>query len=109
MGLEPDYLGVYLKALTPFRFTKCLINFQIWVAHQEDSEKDVQKGTKLASGLMIVIVVCFSKTETLLLFTEAYGIQLTETVDARGFSTLLSSYQTALDYMAGFVKDGHMT
>lgn len=47
LGLKPDDNGVYLKALAPL---PTCFDYQIWVAHQKNSEKDVHTGTNSTNG-----------------------------------------------------------
>lgn len=50
-----------------------------------------------------------TKPKTYLLFAEAHAVKLTEKHNARGFFPPLSSGTTALNFKAGYVKNGHMT
>ena len=43
--LKTDVLQLYLMALAPA--PTCLVDYQLWLAHQEDPEKDLHKGKKL--------------------------------------------------------------
>lgn len=102
--LKTDVLELCLIPLAPT--PTCPVDYQLWVAHQEDPEKDVHRGTKLqlATGCRCLL----APVSTHLLFAEVYACGTTCTVEAGGPAPYWSIL-TAFDYLAKFVKYGYMT
>lgn len=103
MGQTSSYdIDLYIKPLAPT--VTGLIGFRFWVAHQEDPKKDAHNGINLLPGHWCLLI----RVSTRMLFAELHADQLSGEVKRYGFASFLTNSR-ALAYMAGFVKDGHMT
>lgn len=102
LRVRTSVLGLYLKALTPV--PSCPVDYQLWLAHQEDPKKDVHKGTNLSTDQWSLPAAVSPP----LLPAEANDTVLTDKVSALGFSHFLP-YAKVPEYTAGYLKDDHIT